>query len=361
MTSNIKIASIAPNSFSVLSSILKERALTEALRFLLDSSETHQLGDRFFRSFVNLLTQNYQIPSEPSIVTAMSQWFTDERRIIDVLAVARKSWTDSPYMVVGIEGKVNSPELDRQIQDYQKALSRTFAKTAQRIVVYLTPYGAKPLTASKRLKSCPSLPLSWSDIADTCYREFSRVSFCREFADYISEYLSSDGAAGPDAQDVTSFFKGRVLQEIRQRLGASESEISIAWHYSPSKPNEFNFDHREVNSLLPPKRVQIYYMFYCPQGVFAPGKRAHLLIMARPYDEFEKRKDAQLLRKLKQYMAGREGCFFEWDIWTFIWSAGSVRLTDLGDEDCRNLCSLYEGAYSRTSKPLKSAIKRLWK
>jgi len=110
MTSNIKIASIAPNSFSVLSSILKERALTEALRFLLDSSETHQLGDRFFRSFVNLLTQNYQIPSEPSIVTAMSQWFTDERRIIDVLAVARKSWTDSPYMVVGIEGKVNSPE-----------------------------------------------------------------------------------------------------------------------------------------------------------------------------------------------------------------------------------------------------------
>lgn len=359
MASQSKMASIASNTFSVLSSILKERALTEALRFLLDSSEPHHLGDKFFREFVNLIGRNHLIPHEPSITTATGQWFTDERKIVDVLVVARKSWADSPYMVIGIEGKINSPERDKQISDYQSALSRSFKGPISRVVVYLTTSKAKSITANKRLKSCPCLELGWKDIADISRK--IDLAFCRELSDYIQQYLLIDQATGPDAQYVTSFFEDRVLREIRRRLKAPESELSIAWHYPPSKPNEFNFNHREINSLLPQDRLQIYYMFYCPQGVFAPGRRAHLLIMARPYDEFRKRKDTQMIQKLKQYMPGREGCLFEWDVWTFIWSAGWVTLTDLGDEDCKNLCSLYEGAYSRTSKHLKRAIKKLWK
>jgi hypothetical protein len=177
-------------SFAVLAPILKERALTEGLRYLLDSQNPHGLGDNFFRqivAFCNL--PKIKLSDEPHIVTATSEWLTDDRRRVDILAIARKNYEHPPSVIIGIEGKITAFESNSQISDYQKALCDAF-KSPPKAVILLTTDGRMPKTMDSN--NIPVIPMSWKKLAEImCKEEFYCKTFVKEFADYISIFCKS--------------------------------------------------------------------------------------------------------------------------------------------------------------------------
>jgi len=342
----------APNSFAILCSILNENTLTECLRYLLDSGESHHLGTQFFLAFLDLLPAKYRVKNQ-AVVSATSQWRTDKGRKIDIVVVSKDSCSNPPSLAIGIEAKTFSREGDKQISDYQIGLSDAFPNTL-RLVVYLTPAGVPANTGNKRYKTCKVFELSWRKIAEICEQSFYSYKFCLEFADHIRNNLPIE----THTKDVNPFFPHSVLPEIQRRLNMNDSELTISWSY----PNEYNFSHQEINSLFNDERLGVFYMFYSPDGVPEIGKQIHLLVMSHPLKEYTYRlkKDKTYLKELRDKLPPREGGIYEWGKWTFLWSAGCLTLTDMAQKDIQALSSLYVGAYSRTGERLKKEIKKLW-
>lgn len=356
-----KITNEVPeNSFSVFCSILNEKALTEALKYLLDSKQPHKLEHRFFYAFMRLLPQKFKSDRGLYAVASIGQWDTESGRKVDILVVAKQNWECAPSMVIGIEGKIDAPESKNQISDYQKALSGTFTNIKP-LLVFLTRSGEKPHSANSRSR-CNVVSLSWKQIARICrHKEFKDNKFCQDFAAHIRMYISPISKT-PKRGEAYSFFYKRLLPQIRQTLSVEQSELKIEWsNPKKSPPNEFNFSHRSINSIINEEIVNFYYMFISPGGSPMVGRQVHLLIMAWPGKKFRPRKDAKRLSELRKLMPPLEGGKREWPDWTFIWSAGFVTLSDLGQYDLNALGSLYKGAYSRTADKLREGIQTLWR
>ncbi len=213
----------APNSFAILCSILNENALTECLRYLLDSSESHRLGPKFFLAFLDLLPTKYKVNNQ-SIVSAISQWRTDEGRKIDIVVVSKETYYKPPSLAIAIEAKTFAQEGNNQIADYQSGLSHAFPKTL-RLVVYLTPRGGPAKTGNNRYTSCRIFPLSWGQIAELCEQKFGSCKFCLDFADHIKKILPIHSSI----QNANPFFYDLVLPKIQKRLKMDKNDLDIAW------------------------------------------------------------------------------------------------------------------------------------
>ncbi|MEI6260679.1 MAG: PD-(D/E)XK nuclease family protein [Deltaproteobacteria bacterium] len=343
--------------FSVLASVLKEKALTESLRYLLDSESPHGLADSFLRQLLACANlPDLQLPHGQHVVTASSEWYTDDRRRVDVMVVVRKTWGETPVIVLGVEGKVTAFESQHQLSDYQSAIVKAFHATPKGIIL-LTPDGHAPETADEQNRACPVSAVSWSQIAEFSLREFANLPFAVEFAEYIRTHVQpSDESVGKKATD---FFYEGILPSVRKVLALNGDEITIEWHSPKVMPKEFNFKHSAINTILRNNQFSFYYMFYCPLGVPKVGKQVHLLLMAYKQHGFTKSNKEKLDELTFNYLPPRETGVYEWGPWKFLWSCGCVTLRDMDVYDIKALTALYVGTYRRTATKLKEGINNL--
>ena len=164
------------NLFDLLDDALREPAWSRSLSALLDSTLPHGLGERGFREWLKLIDREVGnngmtfpdafrgLPSG-SIFRTSCEYSTPAGRRIDIL-VRVLDRTHRVIGAVGIENKLESPELPSQVCDYQAALCEVFPK-ANRLIVYLTPDGRKPTTADP-LSKCPYVSASYRTMVEYC-------------------------------------------------------------------------------------------------------------------------------------------------------------------------------------------------
>lgn len=337
-------------AFAILSPVIKERLLTEALRYFLDSNGAHGLGDRLFRALSSKLELEWKLPRTPLSVTAISEWPTDGGRKVDVVAVVRKSWRDAPLLVVGIEAKIGAPESKRQIADYQKALRDAYPEVEKRLI-YLTLSGHDPKSAKGgRLgQECPTKSVAWRDIAEMVGAVSPKLRVAGEFADYLNLLVTRNEGAVATA---IKFVEKGVLPSVRQRLGLKEAGLPLAWNDPKDLPDEFNFYCWEKTD-----RLKIVWMLHSPAGVPMVGRQVYLLLMAIRSD---KKEDARNLDTLRKSLPPREGPQFEWGPWKFLWSGGARTLKDMGNDDMNALVEMMTRAHKSIDPVLQKGLRDLW-
>ena len=116
---------------------------SNVLAWLLAPKETHGLGERFLRSFLEHVgVLSSEAPGDWSGTEVIREWeheVAGRRGFLDILVV-----NDSAEILCAIENKVFSSEHSEQLTRYRTALERgypTFART----LVFLTPWATRPL------------------------------------------------------------------------------------------------------------------------------------------------------------------------------------------------------------------------
>lgn len=153
---------------------LSENASSKALAFLLDSSEEHGLGTKFFDGFIDSvfregrnkelrisLRQSLQLSGEAT--SAVTEWVTSEGRYLDLLI---KVYDKDRHLkaVVGIENKHWAIEQVEQVAHYQRELVRRFPKTSKTLL-FLAP-GARPSLTADLKCECQHVPCSYRSVTN---------------------------------------------------------------------------------------------------------------------------------------------------------------------------------------------------
>lgn len=340
------------SAFNVLGPLLKERMLTETLRYFLDSSESHGLCDKLLRALAK--RSGLSLPKKMLIVVATSEWSTDAGREVDVVATVRASWDAAPLLVLGIEAKLSSKESASQISDYQLALAEAFPKIKKHLF-FVTPSGYAPDTENKKRNSeCPVTALCWADIAECLTADCSDSSVALEFADHLQELVRAKG----EVKSQGSFFEKCVLVSANRAIRAHYRNPAMAglkWAWVHGK-DEFNFYHT-TNELG--DGFRLIWMLYSPAGPAAIGRQIDLLLMAYS-NEGLGRKDVSRLAKLKKKLPPREGRRFQWGPWTFLWSFGCRTLVDMEKKDELALATMVARAYVTIQPVIDRAVAELW-
>lgn len=130
------------NIFDVLKVSRTEIRHSNMLGWLLDTKESHGIGDKFISQFMQVLISNNQVQNSNVFDYLLSDYFSfsvfREWKNIDILLVSHKEKT-----VITIENKIGSHEHDDQLNRYRKQIEYTYPEY-RKLYVYLTPDGEKP-------------------------------------------------------------------------------------------------------------------------------------------------------------------------------------------------------------------------
>ena len=297
--------------------------------------------------------KDLEVPTQAFHVTATPEWYTDNRKRVDVLLVFRLNWSDPPFLVIGIEGKIKASESPEQLAQYQKAINEAFPEIPKGLV-FLTRGGDEPTSADLKNRNCPVKQLSWASLCKAPKSLLGKSPFAQEFTDHIKGHLSP--STGAEAKQSCQFLENHLRPAIEGAF--SPGRLKFAWANPNSAPDEFNFSDALIDKLTVGKNFQVFFMFYCPSGVPQPGSQMHLLVMAYKSPRFGRVLSARV-DDMARFLPPREGGRFEWGPWKSLWSCGCVTLQDMGAKSTSDLLDMFKGAHSRIWKPLSSALKKI--
>lgn len=144
---------------NVLGIAHRELSFSSVLGWLLSDPENKE----FRHAFLLLITTEIGLNSANGLdqpIIVRREYGDDEAGRIDVFVQL-----ESLDFVVAIEIKVKASEGHDQISRYQEFLLRRYRRNNNRAVVYITPFGRSPATASE-LSEVPVLNISWETIAE---------------------------------------------------------------------------------------------------------------------------------------------------------------------------------------------------
>ena len=139
----------------------------------------------FRQKFLLHITKENQHEVMDETIDVVCGHIYDQKREIDVFVRL-----ENPKLVIAIEVKIWGKERLKQISDYQEFLRREY-KDWEKVVVFLTPYGELPKTAStndETKKRVPVLCMSWREIAefiDECQGRGMEHEFRVQFKQHI--------------------------------------------------------------------------------------------------------------------------------------------------------------------------------
>jgi hypothetical protein len=374
----------------ILQDAFHENVLSRILRFLCDSSESHGLKDKFVRRWLRAIpSRPFSLGKGSHQIKAHFNWpvktQSNTNRYIDLVLVISRQDTANPIAVVGVETKIDAPESDKQIQDYQEALCQRF-RHGHRMLLFLTPDGRANQTG-KIESVCKCHDISYDSVVSACELPSSGASkHTRMLLDNLSQFLSrdvmrdrrrsqidqlvkeleSDPASARALEilrglthrpTVRSFVYERLLPEIRKECG----NVEVAWHNprNTTRPNEFNFAHDEIRAALPSNSgFEIYYMLHSKEKEPSSGNYVSILLMAwlekgRFHSNLKKR-----LELFRDTLPGsRTG--HRWADWVCLWASDEYRLNGLDSHDAEKLAELYKRTVDVTKKPLLKFLKQL--
>ena len=129
------------NIFEAIGVTRQELRHSDFLAFLLNPTQSHQLGDRFLKRFLKrvLLADAATVSAiEIDVADLQDAEVLRERHHIDVLIYSR-----SNRLVVAIENKVSAGEHSDQLERYKNIVQREFPG-CQTILILLSPEGTSP-------------------------------------------------------------------------------------------------------------------------------------------------------------------------------------------------------------------------
>lgn len=134
------------NIFRVLRSTKNELRHSNMLAWLLNPSESHGLGDRFFRRWLMTVVHANAVEGAPSAVDVDASEIRSvdvarEWNHIDVLVKVRLQ--DGRRWVIAIENKINANQSETQLEGYRTLVERLFPD-CQRLFVFLTMFEEQP-------------------------------------------------------------------------------------------------------------------------------------------------------------------------------------------------------------------------
>lgn len=334
------------NAFGVLSRFVKERALTETLRYLLDSNESHECGDLFFRVFLEAVgAYSEGIGNE---IAAASEWVTAGGRAVDVVAVSRAAWDCPPLFVVGIEAKTDSKESREQLADYQRALVAAFPK-ATRLLVYLTVDGSEPTSADSDLeRECPVRTATWGQIGSALAKHAEHSTVAAQFSSFVSCLSPTDGVI---AREASKLVADLIVPEVKR---LTKCDVKLSWQHPKGAPREYNLTFPALNTHCALEGLAIIQMLLCPSGVPMPGRQFYVQMMAYSPEHHFTRRQRKRVSELKACMPPVEGPTFEWGtMWQSLWGGGCRTMRDLSSADGEAVARLASRCYRMTEKPLR--------
>jgi PD-(D/E)XK nuclease superfamily len=291
-----------------------------------------------------------------------------------------------------VETKIDAPESDKQIEDYQRALNQRFQQVPVRVLLYLTPDGKANQTGNID-SGCPCYDISYESIIATCASLSSpgglaaniskqTRSLVRDFSQFLSRDVMKDKRRSQidqllktleNDQDtaraldilrglthcptIRTFVYERLLPTIREEF----SDVEIEWHYpnGSARPNEFNFVHNDIKTKLPKRpRFQIYYMIHSANREPTSGDSVSVLLMAyspngRKFGPGLQTRFNSVREKLPQ----SEGGLRQWGPWMCLWASAEHRLSGFDVEDAAELAQLYKRTVDTTKHALLKLLK----
>lgn len=183
------------NVFESLGLVRQEIRHSAFLRWLLDPSQTHGLGDYWLRQFLKMVIKRgeEQLRTEASLFD-LDGWDISEAEV-------RKEWNyidllivdDRNMFVCVIENKIDSSEHSDQLNRYKEIVEEEF-ENHKRAYVFLTASGATPSNASY-------IPINYRDLALTLEaalgRRASQVNaemklFVQHYVDMVRRHIMRD-------------------------------------------------------------------------------------------------------------------------------------------------------------------------
>ena len=126
------------NVFEILGAENAEIRHSNILSWLFDPKQTHNLKDKFLRSFLSVLFIN---SSKTETIELENISLTDvvvfrEWNFIDLVIIVKENKKN--YIIV-IENKIHSPENNKQLKKYYNFINEKFNKNYHKLFVYLVP------------------------------------------------------------------------------------------------------------------------------------------------------------------------------------------------------------------------------
>ena len=183
------------NLFESLGLVRQEIRHSAFIRWLLDPTETHGLGDYWLRQFLRRVIKNGEgiLDNAPSLFD-LDDWSLDRAEV-------RKEWRNIDVLVLDegnrfvcvIENKVDSIQTKEQLQRYWEIVEREF-KEYKKVYVFLTISGEDP-------RHDAYVSVSYEDIANvigsTLKRRESQLNheiklFIQQYLDMVRRHIVED-------------------------------------------------------------------------------------------------------------------------------------------------------------------------
>jgi hypothetical protein len=390
---------VSRTTLGILQDAFHENVLSRMLRFLCDSSETHGLGDKFVRQWLKSIPNcSFKLGKGAFQIDAHFNWLvrtqSETNRYIDLVLVIFRRGTPAPIAVFGVETKIDAPESDKQIEDYQRALNQRFQYVRYRALLYLTPDGRANQTGMID-SDCECYNTSYISIISACELLSSgggQVTLTskqtKALLQDLSQFLSRDvmkdkrrsqidellkklqnDPASARALDIVrglthrptirSFVYEWLLPKIREEFG----DVEVDWHFpnSSTRPHEFNFVHNDIRAKLPSRsRFQIFYMLHSTKREPSSGDSVSVLLMA--YSPKQERKFGAALQtrfsSIREELPQSEGELRQWGPWLCLWASAEHRLNGFDADEADELAQLYKRTVDTTKPILLKLLKK---
>lgn len=377
----------------VLQDAFQENVLSQMLRFLCDTSEIHGLGDKFVREWLKRIQKiPCNLGKARCRIDAIFNWHLktelDTHRYIDLVLLISNKTASTPFLVVGVETKIDSPESEKQIEDYQRALAQSFRHANYRVLLYLTPDG-KANQTGKVDSGCPCYDISYNSIIAACNSVIKTRDWgadasekrtrylLRDFSQFLSGDIMKDKQRSQidkllkklekkeETKKALEILRGLshhptirnfVYEELLPRIKEEFETVEVKWRYPPAsaRPHEFNFVHKDIETKLPKNSIfKIYYMLYSAKREPTLGDSLSVLLMAwsksgkKFSSSFQKRFNSVLKK-----MPPSEGERQQWGRWMCLWASAEHRLRKFDFDEADDIFQLYKRTVDATKPTL---------
>jgi hypothetical protein len=283
----------------ILQEAFHEIVLTRFLRFFCDTSESHGLRDTFVREWLKAIPKSPFVLSKAKCkIDAHFNWLakanSGTNRYVDLVLVISQKGTRA---IIGVETKIDAVESEKQLEDYQRALSKSFNSVRNKYLFYLTPDGKANRTGSK-LSECQCFDISYNTIIIASKKILMTIrnlvgpdaTRTRTLLTDLAQFLDGDVMKNQQqvkieqmvrklednedtsrALDILKSLKHQttirsfVYEQLLPRIRQAFKDVEVEWHYPNGsvRPREFNFAHSDINKALPKKaRYKLLYMLY---------------------------------------------------------------------------------------------------
>ena len=217
------------NLFESLGLVRHEIRHSAFLRWLLDPSETHGLGDYWLRQFLRqVIKAGDEVSGNVPTLFDLDGWNLGKAEV-------RKEWRnmdifirddrDDHQFVCVIENKVDSGEGPDQLRKYRQAVQQEFPRH-RRVFVFLTKFGDKP---SEKREVPYWVPMSYGDlvvtIEDALKRQESQLNgevrlFIHQYLDMVRRHIVENSE----------------VQELCRKIYENHSEaLDLIIKYAPKR------------------------------------------------------------------------------------------------------------------------------